>query len=217
MPSKEKMSKSKETFKKKSSEPSGQVKSKLSAAAKPLEKAKKSLAKALRDGKSPRPSAKQAAKIGTTKKEKPRKAEPVSERSSKPAVLGKTQARVKRGRGKETVNRNRSGEKVTDLAANDPCLEVETQVNAEVDVAVKTGRSKSQASEKLGRLAQKWTSLNRKAKDIESAPYSMRGTYEAKTAIHHKVLGWGYILANKNDRLEVLFKDGVRYLISNYR
>lgn len=216
MPSKEKMSKSKETFKKKSSEPKGQVRSKLSAAAKPLEKAKKSLAKALRDGKSPHPSAKQAVKISVAKKEKP-KAEPMTKASSKPAVLDKIQPGSKRGRGRESVNRNRSGAKVTEPAANDPCLENETQVNAEVEVAGKGGRSKSHASEKLGRLAQKWTSLNRKAKDIESAPYSMRGTYEAKTAIHHKVLGWGYILANKNDRLEVLFKDGVRYLISNYR
>lgn len=216
MPSREKMSKSKENFKKKASEPKGQVKSKISATARPLEKAKKSLAKVLRDGKSPHSGPKQAMK--TSVREKGRsKAEPTAKASSKPAVLGKSQAGGKRGRGRESLNSNRSGAKVTKLAANDPCLENETQVNAEVEVAGKAGRSKSQASEKLGRLAQKWTSLNRKAKDIESAPYNMRGIYEAKTAIHHKVLGWGYILANKNDRLEVLFKDGVRYLISNYR
>jgi hypothetical protein len=45
----------------------------------------------------------------------------------------------------------------------------------------------------------------------------MRGSFEERTAIVHKVLGWGYILANRNDRLEVLFKDGIKYLISNYK
>jgi hypothetical protein len=68
-----------------------------------------------------------------------------------------------------------------------------------------------------GPMAQKWTSLFKKAEAIESQPYNMRATYEEKTAIVHKILGWGYILANRNDRLEVLFKDGIKYLISNYK
>jgi hypothetical protein len=33
----------------------------------------------------------------------------------------------------------------------------------------------------------------------------------------HKVLGWGFVLSNLNDRLEVLFKDGIKVLISNYK
>ncbi|MCB0362371.1 MAG: hypothetical protein KDD35_06600 [Bdellovibrionales bacterium] len=81
----------------------------------------------------------------------------------------------------------------------------------------KPSRAKAESVEKLGKLAQKWMTLYRRAKNVKAVPYSMRAQYEAKTAIQHKVLGWGYILANKNDRLEVLFKDGVRYLISNYR
>ena len=32
-----------------------------------------------------------------------------------------------------------------------------------------------------------------------------------------KVLGWGFILKNDNDRLEVLFETGIRMLISNYK
>lgn len=66
-------------------------------------------------------------------------------------------------------------------------------------------------------LVQKWNSLFKKADQIESKPYNMRGIFEEKTAITHKVLGWGYILANRNDRLEVLFKDGIKFLISNYK
>ncbi|MGE3683522.1 MAG: hypothetical protein AB7G93_17505 [Bdellovibrionales bacterium] len=66
-------------------------------------------------------------------------------------------------------------------------------------------------------LAQKWVSLYRKSEQIEAKPYNMNSVFEEKTAIMHKILGWGYILANRNDRLEVLFKDGIRYLISNYK
>ena len=71
-------------------------------------------------------------------------------------------------------------------------------------------------AEKPSQLGQKWSSLYRKTQE-QPAPYNMRQAYEAKTPIMHKLLGWGYIMTNKNDRLEVLFKDGIRYLISNYK
>lgn len=73
------------------------------------------------------------------------------------------------------------------------------------------------ATDAANALSQKWGSLYKKAESIEAKPYNMRAVFEEKTAIIHKVLGWGYILANKNDRLEVLFKDGIKYLISNYK
>lgn len=63
----------------------------------------------------------------------------------------------------------------------------------------------------------KWNSLYKKAQQMDVKPYNMKAVFEEKTAIMHKVLGWGYILANRNDRLEVLFKDGIKYLISNYK
>lgn len=73
------------------------------------------------------------------------------------------------------------------------------------------------ADEAASALAQKWANLFKKSSQIEAKPYNMKNTFEEKTAIVHKVLGWGYILANRNDRLEVLFKDGIKYLISNYK
>lgn len=72
-------------------------------------------------------------------------------------------------------------------------------------------------AEKAGQMSQKWTALFKKSQELQAKPYNMRQTFEAKTPILHKVLGWGYILTNKNDRLEVLFKDGIRFLISNYK
>ncbi len=71
--------------------------------------------------------------------------------------------------------------------------------------------------EKTSKLAAKWAGYYNKAKSIQTEAYSMKNKYETETAISHKVLGWGYILDNKNDRLEVLFKDGIKYLISNYK
>ena len=73
------------------------------------------------------------------------------------------------------------------------------------------------ANEAASALAAKWATLYKKAEQIEAKPYNMKGIFEEKTAITHKVLGWGYILANRNDRLEVLFKDGIKHLISNYK
>jgi len=73
------------------------------------------------------------------------------------------------------------------------------------------------AGEAAAQLVQKWNLLYKKADQIDVKPYSMKAVFEEKTAIMHKVLGWGYILANRNDRLEVLFKDGIKYLISNYK
>ena len=73
------------------------------------------------------------------------------------------------------------------------------------------------ATDAANQLSAKWSSLYKKAESIEAKPYNMKAVFEEKTAIVHKVLGWGYILANRNDRLEVLFKDGIKYLISNYK
>lgn len=72
-------------------------------------------------------------------------------------------------------------------------------------------------NEAASALVGKWTTLFKKAEQIDAKPYNMKAVFEEKTAITHKVLGWGYILANRNDRLEVLFKDGIKYLISNYK
>lgn len=70
-----------------------------------------------------------------------------------------------------------------------------------------------------GALVKKWSSLLKKSesKGLKASNYNMSKSYEAQTPIQHKVLGWGYILNNVNDRLEVLFKDGIKYLISNYK
>lgn len=98
-------------------------------------------------------------------------------------------------------------------------LQAKTSVSETVAPKKRGRKSKAamEAMEGLSKLGKKWAALYRKAADMKVPTYTMRGSYEEKSPIQHKVLGWGYILSNKNDRLEVLFKDGIRFLISNYK
>lgn len=71
--------------------------------------------------------------------------------------------------------------------------------------------------DRTGDLGQQWRTLFEKNKGIKALPYKMSENYEAKTPLMHKVLGWGYVLTSQNDRLEVLFEDGIKILIANYK
>ena len=81
----------------------------------------------------------------------------------------------------------------------------------------RSGKDPLAGLDKIADPAAKWEALNQNASMIPSAPYKMSGSFEPKTGLQHKVLGWGYVLSAQNDRLEVLFKDGIRMLISNYK
>ncbi len=63
----------------------------------------------------------------------------------------------------------------------------------------------------------KWTDYKQKYGAEKALPYSMSSVYEAGKPLQHKVLGWGYIINVQNDRLEVLFENGPKMLISNYK
>ncbi len=65
--------------------------------------------------------------------------------------------------------------------------------------------------------AKRWQSVFEQYGKAKAAPYTMSGSFEASQAIQHKVLGWGLILESRDNRIQVLFKDGVRTLITNYR
>lgn len=67
------------------------------------------------------------------------------------------------------------------------------------------------------KLALKWRQLFEKTQEVEASPYKMSGTYEAKTPIKHKVLGWGYVLTANNSRIEVLFQDGIKTLVTDFK
>lgn len=63
----------------------------------------------------------------------------------------------------------------------------------------------------------KWQELNKRYGKEKAAAYKMSESFESLKPIQHKVLGWGFILTNDNNRLEVLFENGIKMLISNYK
>ena len=63
----------------------------------------------------------------------------------------------------------------------------------------------------------KWLEVNKKYNKDKALTYKMTESYPSLAPLQHKVLGWGFILTNENDRLEVLFESGIRILISNYK
>ncbi len=63
----------------------------------------------------------------------------------------------------------------------------------------------------------KWAELYKKYGKEKAITYKMSDTFPTMIPVQHKVLGWGFVLTNENDRLEVLFETGIRMLISNYK
>ncbi|HND86055.1 MAG TPA: hypothetical protein PLU50_09620 [Pseudobdellovibrionaceae bacterium] len=61
----------------------------------------------------------------------------------------------------------------------------------------------------------KWYELYRKYRTEMIQVYEISKSFEARRPLEHKLFGWGYVLSNEYDRLEVLFKDGKKVLISN--
>ena len=86
---------------------------------------------------------------------------------------------------------------------------------------VKSPKKKTAAQKKKEKLEidsnAKWADLFEKYKQVKPVNYSMRDAFEANQPIQHKILGWGWVMSSENDRLEVLFKDGKKVLISNYK
>lgn len=84
--------------------------------------------------------------------------------------------------------------------------------------APKPKSAKALAAEKaIADENRKWADLRDKHASEKAPAYSMSSVYEANKPLQHKVLGWGYIVSVQNDRLEVLFEQGTKLLISNYK
>lgn len=93
------------------------------------------------------------------------------------------------------------------------------QASTKLDKVEKTSKVKPVKVDR-GNLADekaKWAELSKKFGKEKALNYKMTEVFPTLTPLQHKVLGWGYILSNENDRLEVLFENGIRMLISNYK
>lgn len=104
---------------------------------------------------------------------------------------------------------------------SDDTVDATEAVAAPQKAVVEKPKKKTAAQKKKEKLEidanVKWGDLHEKYKQIKPANYSMKDGFEANQPIQHKVLGWGWVISSENDRLEVLFKDGKKILISNYK
>lgn len=82
---------------------------------------------------------------------------------------------------------------------------------------VKKERDLLAGIDRNGDLSQIWQKFYDAHKSEKAQNYNMREVFEARKPIQHVKLGWGFVLSNINDRLEVLFKEGIKVLISNYK
>ncbi len=172
-------------------------------AAKPVKKAK--AAKAVK----PVVKAKPAKPVKAVKPVKPAKVEKAPN-AAKPALMTKKGKEVEEAQTEAPeVKRTKSVVSILEAEpSSDEAGKVE-KISKAKPVKVDRGNA---ADEKA-----KWTELNKKYGREKAITYKMTETYSSLIPLQHKVLGWGFVLTNENDRLEVLFENGIRMLISNYK
>ncbi len=155
-----------------------------------------------------------------TKKEAPPKksAAPAPKAPAKEATV-KAAPEIKNDQKKQSKNEIVKEIPVVAVAAKVEKIEdvVKEAKPAKVPKLKKSEQAKINADKAaLNEEERRWNEFHEKHKTDKAQTYDMKATFEAAKPLQHKVLGWGWILSNDNDRLEVLFRDGKRILISNY-
>jgi hypothetical protein len=193
--------------------------------AKPAAKAAKPAAKASKPAK---PAAKPAAKaaksavkeaVKAPTKAAPKapaaKAKPVGDAKPAKAVAAAKPAKVEPKAVAPEEKKSKKAQLI--LVKDDAKEEIKAVAQAPAPKEKKEKKEKKSKAEKAGAADDmaKWSDLHERYKSVKAVPYSISAQFEAKTPIQHKIFGWGYILSNEYDRLEVLFEDGKRMLISN--
>lgn len=85
------------------------------------------------------------------------------------------------------------------------------------DLAAKALKERKLQKKDLSDDESRWLDMYEKHKLEPTQSYNMKESFAAGKPLVHKLLGWGWVLSNDYDRLEVLFKDGKKVLISNYK
>lgn len=153
-----------------------------------------------------------AAKVVAKKSAKPTKAaakKPVKAAASAPKSVAKAVAKAPAKKAAPAVLEKKA-------APAEPAVTPKKAVAAKAPQATESSE-KIKIDKSMTEEQAKWAEMYNKYRDTQASNYDMKSTFKAASPIQHKVLGWGWIVSNENDRLEVLFKDGKRMLISNYR
>lgn len=176
-----------------------------------------------------KPAKKPAPKVASAKTSKA-VAKPVAKSSAKPAPAAKIAVKpvAKVSATAKPAMMSKKGkaveEEVEEVKVSAKNQTVVSMIEADVAVeeaskAEKVSKVKPVKIER-GNLSDekaKWAELNKKYGKDKAVPYKMSEKFQSMIPMQHKVLGWGFILTNENDRLEVLFETGIRMLISNYK
>lgn len=173
----------------------------------------------------------QTAKTASSPKALKGKTEAVSFKADKDLVAQVKDKKLKKVLKKDTKDTTKILDK-ENLHVNSV---VEQKVNSDKTSLLKSGKVEKVKTEKIKKVLEpkkpkltklekaeidqnaKWADLFEKFKAVKPVDYNMRDVFESNQPLMHKILGWGWILSSENDRLEVLFKDGKKILISNYK
>jgi hypothetical protein len=133
-------------------------------------------------------------------------------KAAKPVVAEKPALMTKKGKDPEAAKDQ--GDLLIEKAKEEMA-----SINSAKNTAEKNAKVKPIKIER-GNLADekaKWQELYKRHGKDKAYSYKMTESFDALKPLQHKVLGWGFILSNENNRLEVLFENGIKMLISNYK
>jgi len=147
--------------------------------------------------------------------------------SAKPEAKSKAAPKTEKKAPIKAATKPKPAAKLKEQAVAEVSAPVEAAVLETKAVVEKPKKEKKPSAKALKAAAlqtaaahesnKKWNELKEKFGQDKAITYSMSAVFEANTPIQHKSFGWGYIIANENNRLEVLFESGPRHLISNYK
>jgi hypothetical protein len=150
------------------------------------------------------------------KEEKPKKAEKIVKPASKAVAKPAPKIIEKKSKVEAEEIEENTGDTLIEMAKAEMAAVKIGQTAEKAEKAAKFKAIKVERGNASDEKA-KWQELNKRHGKDKAETYKMTATFEALKPIQHKVLGWGFVLTNENDRLEVLFENGIKMLISNYK
>jgi len=177
------------------------------------------------------PKAKSTAKKAPVKAAPPAKAaakktpaaKPVVEKTVAPKVTAKTPLAAAKAEKPgptlklvEKVLETPQPAQILTKSAEKPAKKAAVEKETGPKLSAKEKRAEAARVQLAADTDARWADLKDKHGKEKASKYSMTAQFQANQGLEHPKLGWGFILSNNNDRLEVLFQDGIKILISNY-
>lgn len=137
----------------------------------------------------------------------------VVEKKTKPAKKPAVSGTSKKTSGRKKLKTSQK-KKVSSTSA---VSEKKTSVKKPKKINLKKQKKIEEAKQLAEKEEKQWQALHSEYKNLKAASYDMSRTFSINTPIKHKKFGWGFILSVKYNRLDVLFKEGHKVLISDFK